>query len=110
MALRGWRNAQGYRIGSWHGRAKLTEEQVAKARAEHRPGVRGRGILALAKRYGVAMATMRDVLSYATWPHVRPLSDKDSTWPRILGDERMGSDDIQVGLPEHPGSRMRIAL
>ena len=70
MAPRGYRNAQGYRIGSWHGRAKLTEEQVARARAEHQPGVRGRGILALAKRYGVAMATMRDVLSYATWPHV----------------------------------------
>ena len=77
MAPRGYRNAQGYRIGSWHGRARLTEEQVAKARAEHLPYVRGRGILALAKRYGVSMATMRDVLSYATWPHVLQKSPDD---------------------------------
>lgn len=64
-------NYRGWPLGESHGRAKLSEEQVRRARLEYHHGVRGFGKAALAKRYGVALATMRDVLNWATWPHVR---------------------------------------
>jgi len=64
------RNQNGWRIGESHGQAVLTEEKVRAARSEHLPHVPGRGIGALAKKYGVSPAAMRDVLNYSTWKHV----------------------------------------
>lgn len=67
----GYRNHLGYRIGSWHGKAKLTEAQVASIRFEYRKSVRGFGMRALARRYNVSDSTVRDVVNYVTWPHVK---------------------------------------
>lgn len=53
--------------GSKHGHAKLTEEIVAKARAEY---ARGATIRGLARKYGVAEAPMRAALKRKTWSHV----------------------------------------
>lgn len=64
------RNLRGWPLGEAHGRSVLTEEKVRAMRAEHAPGVRGKGIKAMSVKYGCAMATARDVLSYKTWPHI----------------------------------------
>lgn len=49
---------------------KLSSRDVADIRAEYKPGVRGRGIKTLAKRYGVSSTTMRNILSGRKWGHV----------------------------------------
>lgn len=51
--------------------ARLTPDIVRALRAEHMAYIRGRGYSALAKRYGVAWPTVRDVVTYRTWRHVR---------------------------------------
>lgn len=48
--------------GEKHGSARLTEEQVAEIRATYRPGVRGHGLRALAKKYGVGATTLWNVV------------------------------------------------
>lgn len=81
------RNARGWPLGSLHGRAKLTEEKVLAARREYRPRSRGKGVRVLARKYECAMATMRDILNYTTWPHV------------VLTKEEKGAGSAQ-GLKE----------
>lgn len=49
-------------------RRVLTDAQVCEIRRLHRPGVRGFGYGALAKRYGVGESTIRDVLTYRSRP------------------------------------------
>lgn len=45
-------------------RRVLTNDQVREIRALHRPGVRGFGYAALARRFGVGASTIRDLLTY----------------------------------------------
>lgn len=45
-------------------RRVLTDAQVRELRALHKPGVRGFGYGALAKRYNVGESTIRDVIKY----------------------------------------------
>lgn len=45
-------------------RRVLTDEQVRAIRAEHRPGVRGAGYESLARRFGVGVSTIRDILTF----------------------------------------------
>lgn len=47
-------------------RHSLTESQVAAIRAMHRPGVRGCGYGAIARRFGVGESTVRDAILYRT--------------------------------------------
>jgi len=42
---------------------KLTDQQVKEIRLAHRPGQRGAGYGALAKKYKVGESTIRDVLT-----------------------------------------------
>ncbi len=43
-------------------RRVMTDDEIKRARAEHRPGVRGYGYGSLAKKYKVGESTMRDAL------------------------------------------------
>lgn len=45
-------------------RRVLNDVQVREIRAMHKPGVRGSGYGALAKKYGVGESTIRDVVTY----------------------------------------------
>lgn len=47
--------------------AKLTGEAVAAIRVEYKRGVRGRGTPALAKKYGVAVSTIDDIVTHRKW-------------------------------------------
>lgn len=47
-------------------RRVLTDEQVMEIRALHKPGVRGFGYIALARKYGVGESTIRDILTCRT--------------------------------------------
>jgi hypothetical protein len=53
--------------GENHYGAKLTAEQVREARALYVPRKRGRSARALAKRFGVCVATMAECLRGETW-------------------------------------------
>lgn len=48
-------------------RRVLTTEQVHALRAAHKPGVRGAGYESLARQFGVAVSTVRDVVTYRTY-------------------------------------------
>lgn len=48
----------------------LTTEQVHALRAAHKPGVRGAGYESLARKFGVAVSTVRDVVTYRTYGNV----------------------------------------
>lgn len=48
----------------------LTVEQVYALRAAHKPGVRGAGYESLARKFGVAVSTVRDVVTYRTYGNV----------------------------------------
>lgn len=45
---------------------RLTDDQVREVRALYKPFVRGSGYGAIAKKYGVALSTIRDVIQYRT--------------------------------------------
>jgi len=64
--MTGKRNHRGNRVGEWHHRAKLSDAAVRAIRAEYRKGVKGMGYSSLARRYGVAWATVRDVVTWRT--------------------------------------------
>lgn len=64
--MTGKRNARGWRIGEWHGRAKWSDDKIREIRAEYRPRVRGHGIDALAAKHGMPQSTIRDIVTYAT--------------------------------------------
>lgn len=48
----------------------LTTEQVHALRAAHKPGVRGAGYESLARQFGVAVSTVRDVVTYRTYGNI----------------------------------------
>jgi ribosomal protein S25 len=56
------------RLGSKHGMARLTEQQVDRIRGEYRPRIVTYS--ALAKRYGVALSTVAAVCCRNTWKHI----------------------------------------
>lgn len=47
-------------------RRVLTDDEVREIRTSYRPGVRGFGYGALAKKYGVGESTIRDILTCRT--------------------------------------------
>lgn len=55
--------------GERHGLSKLTACCVKQIREQHLAYVVGYG--ALAKHYGVSPVTIRDVVKFKTWRHVR---------------------------------------
>lgn len=55
-------------MGETHYLAKLTEQKVLKARKLH--AEEGKGITELARRFGVSVATMSEVLKRKTWKHI----------------------------------------
>lgn len=65
------RHAKGrFARGSAVHSAKLTEDHVRAIRATYSVGIRGRGVRALATRYGVAKNAVRCVLARTTWAHI----------------------------------------
>lgn len=56
--------------GERNGKSVLTEDQVIEIRESYRKGVKGRGTVVLAKRYHVAVSTIRAVLLGRTWGHI----------------------------------------
>lgn len=48
----------------------LTTEQVHALRSAHKPGVRGAGYESLARQFGVAVSTVRDVVTYRTYGNI----------------------------------------
>ena len=50
--------------------SELTESQVRELRSLYRYGVRGRGILALGRRFGVSHSTARKAIRRLTWKHL----------------------------------------
>ncbi|SFQ46702.1 hypothetical protein SAMN05216229_12356 [Geopseudomonas sagittaria] len=58
------RSHTGHRIGEWHGKAKLTTEQVRAMRSDYIPGIVG--YVALAGRYGCGVSTARDICTGVT--------------------------------------------
>lgn len=56
-------------FGEAHGRAKLTARQVREARRLY---TMGRGIVSLAREFGVAETTMRALVLRETWKSVKP--------------------------------------
>ena len=55
------RNHTGHRVGQDHHRAKLTDEQVRQLRQDHDNDLGGYGTLA--KKYGIAPSTARDIVN-----------------------------------------------
>ena len=53
--------------GERHGRARLTEELVRAVRAAHKPNTRGHGPEFLARRFGLPVSTVRNVVYQFTW-------------------------------------------
>lgn len=56
---------RGKRCGEWHGRAKLTQEQVdqmRELREEHHVSLDK-----LAMHFGISIRTVRDIVSYRIW-------------------------------------------
>lgn len=50
--------------------AKLTEEQVRQIREEYQEGIKGKGYIALSKKYGVSDITIRDIIKRKYWKHI----------------------------------------
>lgn len=58
-------------IGSKNSHAKVTPDIVREIRAAYVKGSRGsNSVGALAKRYGLAPTTIRDIVNYVNWKHV----------------------------------------
>lgn len=55
--------------GERHFWARLSPDAVREIRRDHMAYARGYG--EIARRYGVNWATVRDVVKYRTWRHVR---------------------------------------
>lgn len=58
------RNHDGYRVGEGHQKAKLSDAQVRDMRAQYVPFVVGYRVLA--KRFGCAESTVRDICTFRT--------------------------------------------
>jgi len=56
--------------GSIHPASKLTESQVSEIRSRYVLKCRNNGCRSLAIEYGVSQATIRDIISRRTWPHI----------------------------------------
>jgi hypothetical protein len=56
--------------GETHYRALLTDEQVKEIRRVHRKGIRGFGMRALSKRFGVAESTVFAIIHRINWKHI----------------------------------------
>lgn len=48
----------------------LTTKQVHALRAAHKLGVRGAGYESLARQFGLAVSTVRDVVTYRTYGNI----------------------------------------
>lgn len=72
------RTPRGNRIGEDHPCAKLTEEMVLHIRALR---AQGHGYKKIARLTGVKWGTVRSVLTYRTWRHVRD-ADAKTDGPR----------------------------
>jgi hypothetical protein len=57
--------------GEKHGMAKLTEKLVAEIRALYRPRTQVAGPTALARRFGLPVTTVQNVVYRKRWGHVR---------------------------------------
>lgn len=55
--------------GEANGWSKLTSEQVAQIKAFYRKGVRGRGAVSTANRFGVCHSTVQRIISGERWAH-----------------------------------------
>lgn len=55
-------------VGIKHGRSKLTEKDVLTIRREFRP--RNPGEVQLAKRFGVCVATVHEIITRKIWRHI----------------------------------------
>src|SRR4051794_27959189 len=65
---REWQKKVGnYRVGSGHGKAKLTEADIPVIRARLRAGEKWRDIAA---SYGISCGTLSSILRGVTWAHV----------------------------------------
>jgi len=58
------RNHTGHRVGEWHQRAKLSDEQVRKMRELRK--FRGTSYAKLAALFGCGESTARDITNYMT--------------------------------------------
>lgn len=54
------------RYGQNHHNATLTDQQVREIRNIHMAYINGRGYACLAKKYGVGVSTIRDIVTYRT--------------------------------------------
>ena len=57
-----------HKIGEEHHKAKLTEKDVRYIRKNYQANVKGYGFFA--KKFGVSISSVRDVLSYRSWKRV----------------------------------------
>lgn len=71
-AARGRRNHTGHRVGGWHHRAKLTDDDVRLIRILNAEGI---GYRKLAEKFECGQSTVRDICTYRT----RPIVDKPVT-------------------------------
>lgn len=62
--MSGRRNHTNHRVGEWHPRARLTDQQVSEMRAiRHETGA---SYQALASRFSCGVSTARDIVTYRT--------------------------------------------
>lgn len=59
------RNHIGHRVGEFHHRAKLTDEQVKRMRSAHEKGL---GYRKLSGIFQCGQSTVRDIVTYRTRP------------------------------------------
>jgi hypothetical protein len=64
------KNIEGMARGENQHLSKLTERDVKEIRAEYQRGVRGKGMVALGKKYGVQRYTIYMVVNNLTWRHI----------------------------------------
>lgn len=64
------RSNSGAKSGEQNPLAKLSEDDVRLMRQLYQPGVRGYGLQAIAKRFGVSKATAHEAISHQTWQHI----------------------------------------
>lgn len=69
MTTNDFRTRKNWPTGERHHQSKLTNEQVRAIRARHFPYIVGYG--AIAKEFGVATSTVKDICTFRTWKHVR---------------------------------------
>ena len=58
-------------LGENNPSCKLTDEQVLEARKLHSPFSRKFGAAALARKYGVCVSTMHNILDGQSWKHLK---------------------------------------